>query len=79
MSDLKKKLIEKQKELNEGDRTFCLRLGVSHWYWWQVRTTEAEPGAKMCKGILRAFPEFTDDVLTLWAEAANAASPEAVA
>lgn len=72
MSDLKKKLIEKQRELNEADRPFSTRLGVSHWYWWQVRTTDAEPGAKMCKAVLRVFPELADDVMALMADEAVA-------
>lgn len=57
------KLMAIQKRKRWSDRQMAESLGISRAMWQHIRTGRVGLGQRTLKGIMRAYPELTADVL----------------
>lgn len=63
VSELARKLIEKQDELDLSDREFARKLKVSQPLWTMTRRGKIPVGIRVLRGTVREFPTLGDVVL----------------
>jgi transcriptional regulator with XRE-family HTH domain len=63
MRSLTETLESCQSERGLTDEQFAALIGVTRSAWSMVRSGRREPGVQFLRGVMRAFPRLTDDVL----------------
>lgn len=58
MNEVAARLAEKQRDLGVSDGQFAATLGVTRTRWNGVKNGRADPGYKLIRGALKAFPEL---------------------